>query len=118
MKKIKNKFIISVILLILFIVSTQVYNYYAKYTVDTNTYVMLISWKWFLNEVSLYEDERKKLNSWDTIRTTGDSSIAVIEWWDWSLTRLWWDSKLEINEAIVSKDKTKIKYDKYESETA
>lgn len=109
MKKIKNKFIIWVILLLLFVASYETYKYYNLYKIDTNSYAILIEWEWYLNDNSLYEDEKRVLSVWDKIKTVWESSIVVLEWWDWSITRLWWDSSVLINEDFISKDLTKIK---------
>ncbi len=108
MKKIKNKFIILVILLTLSIATYQAYKYYNIYNIDTNSYVLLVEWKWLLNQNELYIDEKKLVSSWDKVETIGSWSIAVLEWWDWSITRLGWDTSIIIEENYVSKDLTKI----------
>ncbi len=108
MKKSKNKFIIWIILLVLLTLVVQLYISYFSNKIDTDSYISLVEWKWTLNEVLLSLGSREALESWDKVRTIWENSLAVIEWWDGSITRLAWDSKISIWEANVSKDYTKI----------
>ena len=108
MKKSKNKFIIWIILLVLLTLVVQLYISYFSNKIDTDSYISLVEWKWTLNEVLLALGSREALESWDKVRTIWENSLAVIEWWDGSITRLAWDSKISIWEANVSKDYTKI----------
>ena len=108
MKKIKNKFILFILLLIFLVIWTQLL---IKNTIsynDTNSYVVLLKWTWFINDIDLDIDNRNKLEVWDIIKTNWSWSLAIIEWWDWSITRLWWDTVIEINEIDIEKDLTKI----------
>ena len=108
MKKSKNKFIIWIILLVVLTLIIQLYISYFSSKIDTDSYISLVEWKWTLNEVLLPIDAREVLESWDKVRTIWEESLAIIEWWDGSITRLAWDSKISIGEANVSKDYTKI----------
>ena len=108
MKKSKNKFIIWIILLVLLTLVIQLYISYFSNKIDTDSYISLVEWKWTLNEVLLPLDSREALESWDKVRTIWEDSLAIIEWWDGSITRLAGDSKISIGEANVSEDYTKI----------
>lgn len=108
MKKIGNKFIIAVILIITVIVASQVFAAYSQSSRDTNSYISLISGNGTLNEIRLREDEKNILVSWDTIRIIGESSLALIEWWDGSMTRLWGNTKITITQNEISRDITDI----------
>jgi len=76
--------------------------------VDRDSYVILLNWKAVLNNNILSLDEKEKLSIWDTIRTIWEDALAILEWWDWSVTRLWWDTSIEINELFVSNDLWKL----------
>lgn len=108
MKKPKNKFIIWIILLVIITLIVQLYISYFSNKIDTNSYLSLIEWKATLNEQLLEVNSRESLESWDKVRTIGKESLAIIEWWDGSITRLAGNSKISIGEANVSKDYTKI----------
>jgi len=103
-EKLKNKFIFIIILAILTILWIQ---YLLKPEIDTNTYVVLVKWEVSIDTNILKKEDRKKLEIWNIIITKKDSA-CVIEWWDWSLTRLWENSKVEIQELAVEKDLSKI----------
>lgn len=51
---------------------------------------------------------KEKLLSWDVINTLSNS-LAVIEWWDKSITRLWENSRIVIKENFVSDDLSQMK---------
>lgn len=53
------------------------------------------------------QDEKKELIVGDVVRTWLES-IAVIEWWDGSITRLWWLSEIQVDQANVAKDRSYI----------
>lgn len=108
MKKLGNKFIIWVILIISMIVFSQVYVAYSQNNKDTNSYVRLLKWNATLNETQLRIDSKNILSSWDKVRVIGNSSIAVIEWWDGSMTRLWGNTKISIEQNEISRDYTNI----------
>lgn len=103
LKNIKNKFIIWIILLIIAIVWFQIVE---SKKIDRNSYVTLVEWTWYLykfeDEIKLEKNSRERLNSWDTIKTMWGNSLAVIEWWDGSITRLWANSELKVRENEVS----------------
>lgn len=103
-----NKFIYFIIFLILIIVSFIVYSWFSENSYDRNSYVQLIEWEAYLNEQSLFEWKKEKLSIWDIIKTTKEQSIAVIEWWDGSITRLWWNTELQVNELFVSQSKDRL----------
>lgn len=105
MEKNKNKFIYFIIVLIIWIISISIFIWYFFKSVDRNSYVELVKWKAVLNENLLILNERKKISENDIIQTLDKDSLAVIEWWDWSITRLWWNTKIEIKNAFTSKNK-------------
>ena len=108
MKKSKNKFIIWIMLLVFITLIVQLYISYFANRIDTNSYLSLIEWQWTLNEQLLELETRQSLEAWDKIRIIWDSSLALIEWWDGSITRLAGNTKISIWEANISKDYTKI----------
>lgn len=108
MKKLKNKFIIIIIFIIALIVCFQVFIAYSHSNVDTNSYVKLVKWNGTLNEIRLINGQSNILKSGDKVRVIWESSLAVIEWWDGSLTRLWGNTKISIEENAVSRDYTNI----------
>lgn len=105
MEKNKNKFIYFIIVLIIWIISISIFIWYFFKSVDRNSYVELVKWKAVLNENLLILNERKKISENDIIQTLDKDSLAVIEWWDWSITRLWWNTKIEIKNVFTSKNK-------------
>ena len=106
-QKLKNKFILILIIFIISILWFQAYKTLKIRNNDTNSYVVLIKWKVKINDYLLKKEERKKLKVWDKV-ITWQNSACVIEWWDWSLTRLWENWKIEIQQLDVSKDLSKI----------
>ena len=100
MEKNKNKFIYFIIVLIFLIISIWVYISIFFKSVDRNSYLELVSGKWLLNEKVLEIWKREKLSKDDVIETKTKDSLAVIEWWDWSITRLWGNTKVEIENDI------------------
>jgi uncharacterized protein YxeA len=63
MKKLGNKFILIVILIIALIISLQVYIAYSNSNADTNSYVTLIKGNGTLNELRLNTQEQYILAS-------------------------------------------------------
>lgn len=108
MKKPKNKFIIGVIVLIGLILFSQIYRVYSSGNVDTNSYVELVKGKAMLNDTFIQLSEKYKVLPGDSIRTVGKESLAVVEWWDGSLTRLWGETKITIWNNEVSRDYSQI----------
>ena len=105
---IKNKFIIIIILIIISIIWYWVLNSYYDKVNNKSSYVILINWKATINNNLLEKDIRKEINIWDTITTVWNKALAVLEWWDGSLTRLWWNSSVKIDNLYISNDLTKI----------
>ncbi len=106
MKNLKNKFIISILFLILLILWLESYSFYSIR--DTNSYVSLINWSGFLDTKNLEIKNRQKIKVWNTIKTVWEESLVVIEWWDNSITRLWWDTEIVIKENYITSDLSKI----------
>ena len=110
MKKIKNKFIITVITLLTFVLTI----FFIKNTnQNLDSQAILKSWIANItrneNIINLTENISFILNNWDTITTSWKESLLIIQWWDWSVTRLWGDSSIIINETIINKDLSNIK---------
>ncbi len=103
MKKIRNKFIIFVFLLIALIVFVWIYNSFFN-GVDRNTYAILIDWKWTINDELMIKESKELLEIWDIVKTIWADSLIVVEWWDWSVTRLWANSSVKIKELFVDDD--------------
>ncbi len=111
MKNLKNTFLILVICAICAIIVFQVYIAYSYNNVDTNSYIKLIEGKGTLNQSFLDTGVKNVVLAGDQIRVIGDSSFAVIEWGDGSITRLWGNSKIHIEQNTISKDRTYIHID-------
>lgn len=113
-----NKFISAIIIII---ISLLAYEWYVasaknKNIFDTTAYVQAIKWFWFIErddeKIMISEKtDKKEIFSWDIIKTINDSSVLLISWWDWSITRLWWKSELLVNNLNISPDLTKIQVD-------
>ncbi len=112
MKFFKNKFFIISLLFIFFAFIFQFFYISKSYKVDTNSYVTLVKGNWILtsNEEKkvLKIDQKEWLKIWDVVSTIWDDSLAVIEWWDKSITRLAWNSKILVKENYISDDLGKI----------
>lgn len=108
MQKIENKFIYFILILLVFIIWFSIYISVFKKAVDRSSYVQLIQWEAYVNDIYLIKDEKHKLNLNDIIKTTKEESLAIIEWWDWSVTRLWWNTSVKVNELFVSDNKEKL----------
>lgn len=112
MKFFKNKFFIISLLFIFLAFIFQFFYISKSYKVDTNSYVTLVKGNWILtsNEEKkvLKIDQREWLKIWDVVATIWDGSLAIIEWWDKSITRLAWNSKILIKENYISDDLGKI----------
>ena len=105
MLKIKNKFIIFIIALIVLIISFGIFKSYFDNESNNNSYALLLNWKAVLNDISLELDTRSKLRLWDSVKTIWKDSLLVLEWWDGSVTRLWWNTSIRIDELYVSDKK-------------
>lgn len=106
MKFFKNKFFIIILSAILLIFAYQFYKISQSYKVDRNSYVTLVKWSWILtsdqNKIVLKIDKKELLKSWDIVSIIWNDSLWIIEWWDKSITRLSWNSKVMIKENFVS----------------
>lgn len=100
----KNKFIIFIILIIFWIFSFFISQNYLQKKVDRTSFVTLIEWQWLVNENLLKIDSKEKIEIWDTVRTIWNKALAIIEWWDGSVTRLWWNTSLKIEDLYLSDD--------------
>ena len=107
MKKLKNTFIPWIIFIIVVLVGFQIFKTYSYWNIDTNSYVELLKWTWDVNSTALSIEKPIVIEMGDRVTTYADS-LAVITWWDGSLTRVWEDSELEIRENSVSKDRSLI----------
>lgn len=112
MKFFKNKLFVTMVAWIFLLFSLQFYFISNSFKRDTNSYVMLLEWygtlsTWGEKKV-LKLNIKEKLLSWDVINTLSNS-LAVIEWWDKSITRLWENSRIVIKENFVSDDLSQMK---------
>lgn len=104
MKKIKNKFLYFILFLIFAIILVVLYMLFFKQNIDRNSYVELISGSWFLNNVNLVAWEKEILKENDEIKAGSGESMVIIEWWDWSITRLGENTHLKVDENYFSDD--------------
>lgn len=111
MKFLKNKFFVWVVAIIFLLFTLQFYFVSNSYKRDTNSYVTLIEGDGTLTTQSgksvLELNLKQKVNNGDVINTL-NNSLALIEWWDKSITRLWSNSKIMIKENFVAEDLSKI----------
>jgi len=108
MKKIKNKFIIIIILLIIGIIWIEKYN---NSSINRNSYILLVEWNATLNWNNLIIDEKKIVQKDDSVKTLWKDSLAILKWWDWSITRIWWNSDILINESNIDNNLVNIQID-------
>jgi len=100
-----KKIILFVSVLIIWIFSIQIFQ---KPYVDTNSYVTLVQWTATLNNNPLLLKQKKVLKVNDIIKTGNSWSLAVIEWWEWSITRIWENTTIKISKNNISPDLTSI----------
>lgn len=105
---VKNKFIIFIILIIILIIWIWIFKWYIENNINRDSHVVLIKGKAMLNTSLLKIDKKEKLIIWDTVRTIWENALAVLEWWDGSVTRLWWNSSVKIDELDISDDLWKL----------
>jgi hypothetical protein len=105
MKNLKHKFIIIVWLLIFSILALQVFVSFREN--DKSSYITLVEWTAKINDISLELQKKYKIAVWD-ILSTGEKSLAVIEWWDGSITRIWGNSQIVVKENLISKNLSQI----------
>lgn len=112
MKIFKNKFMVILFLLIVGLFAMQFYFVSESFQRDTNSYVTLLQWQGKIEsqgKMSLLKvQEKVPVIQGDTITTIWEDSLAIIEWGDKSITRMWGNSKVEIRENFVGKDLGKI----------
>lgn len=108
MKNFKNTFIIWVILLIVIIIFSQVYRAYSSNANDTNTYLSLVKGKATIDDNFINIWKEHILSAGNIVRTIWQDSLAVIEWWDGSITRLGGNTKISVGSNEVSRDYTQI----------
>jgi hypothetical protein len=105
MRNWKSKFIITFIALI----TVFLWFFIFRTDIDRNSYVILLDWEATLNNSPLELEKKLKLSSNDKIKTIGKKSFAMIKWWDWSITRIWGNSVLVIEESNIDKNLLSIK---------
>lgn len=115
MKILFNKFVILIIISIFSLIWYQIYqiNKSLSYK-DTNSYYYIIKWNWYIRSLGIKKimketSSKEILKAWDIVSTIWAWSLGIIEWWDNSITRIWWNSKLEIKEADIQSDLSSIK---------
>ena len=108
MQKNKNKFIYFIIILIVIIIWIWISISLFFKSVDRNSYLELVSWEWLLNDKVLQIWKKEKLSKEDIIETKTKDILALSEWWDWSITRLWWNTKVKIENQFVAKNKDQV----------
>jgi len=101
----QTKIILTIVLVIIFIFT---YQFLSKPKIDTHSYVTLVSWEASLNNNPLIIKQKQVLQNNDRLKTGGSWSLAIIEWGEWSITRIGPDTEIVINKANVSEDLTKI----------
>lgn len=111
MKFFRNKIFLAILAWIFFLFSLQFYFISNSFKRDTNSYVMLLegsatlaaSWE----KKILQLNKKEKITNGDVVNTLG-KSLAVIEWGDKSITRLWENTRVVIKENFVSDDLSKM----------
>ena len=99
MLKIKNKFIVFIIVAIIAIIWLQIFAS-PSLARDTHTYLSLVKWDCLLNVQPILKDKKYVLVKADEVETKKDS-IAVIEWGDGSVTRMAENTKITIKNNMV-----------------
>lgn len=115
MKILFNKFVIFTILSIFSLIWYQIYQINKSFSYkDTNSYYYIIKGNWYISSIGVKKimketSSKEILKAWDIVSTIWAWSLGIIEWWDNSITRIWWNSKLEIKEADIKTDLSSIK---------
>ncbi len=110
MKIFLNKFVLSVFFIIFALIWYQIYKIDNIFSYkDTNSYFYIVKGNWYINiswqkKILNVSSQKQILTSWNIVWTIWKDSLWVIEWWDNSITRIWWNSKLEIKEAQIKND--------------
>lgn len=115
MKIFLNKFVLTIIFVIFMLIWYQIYKIDNSFSYkDTNSYFYLIKWNWYISsniwkKILKVWDEKENIKAWDFVATIWTDSLWIIEWWDNSITRIWWNSRLEIKESEIKNDLSEIK---------
>lgn len=111
MKFFKNKIFLAILAWIFFLFSLQFYFISNSFKRDTNSYVMLLEGSATLatsgEKKILQLNKKEKITNGDVVNTLS-KSLAVIEWGDKSITRLWENTRVVIKENFVSDDLSKM----------
>jgi hypothetical protein len=102
----KYKFVIIILLLIIITIFIWILN--LKNNIDRNSYALLLKWSAIINNNILERDKRIKLKIGDIVRTVSNKALVVLEWWDGSVTRLWGNTTVKINNLYFSDDLDKV----------
>ncbi len=102
-----NYFILIIIFMLLLVIWFWFFNNSFN-NINRDSYIVLLKWWAELNNTKLNIDNKKKINIWDVVTTTSNDALAVLEWWDGSVTRLWWNTTIKINNLYLSDDLDKI----------
>lgn len=116
---VRNKLLTLIIVWVISLLGYEMYVDSAKWSLyrDTNTYLEIIKWVWFVNRESnkigplKISDWKVNLQSGDKVYTKWWVSMAVITWWDGSITRLWGNSTILINKNYIDEWLTQINID-------
>ena len=109
MKNLKKKFIGVIILFIVFILGSEMYKSFIASGEDRNSYIVLVEGNANLNNTKLDLNKKVKLKINDKVETIWEKSLAILKWWDWSITRLWGNSILVVKENQVEQNLLNIK---------
>lgn len=115
MKIFLNKFVLLIIFVIFMLIWYQIYKIDNSFSYkDTNSYFYLIKWNWYISsntwkKILKVWGEKENIKAWDFVATIGTDSLWIIEWWDNSITRIGWNSRLEIKESDIKNDLSEIK---------
>lgn len=104
----KNKFIYIIIWLITAIAFAGIFYSYSEVDEPKESFVLLVEWNGIVNTKPLNQNEKLSLAVGDIIKTYWESTLAIIEWWDGSVTRMWWNSTIEVKDLFISADKNDI----------
>lgn len=107
----KNKFIIIIIIITIVVLFLGAWFSYSKIDKEKQSFAMLLAWEASLNNNVVDIERKYELHVGDVFQTYGDSSLAIIEWWDGSVTRLWWNSSIQVNQSYISKNENTIQID-------
>jgi len=107
--RLKNyKFIIFIVSIIIVIILFWIFNSLFEKEINRDSYVILMNWNATLNSIPLKIENKEKIVKWDAVRTLWNNALAVLEWWDGSVTRLWWNTSIKIDNLYLSSNLEKI----------